>query len=44
MYTFSGGFAESQQRQADNAARQKKENEEYKQRVREFGESCQSDI
>jgi hypothetical protein len=37
VFTFSGGFAEAQRRQAENAARQAREHEEYKNRVREFG-------
>lgn len=38
MFTFSGGFAESQQRQQENHDRQARENEEYHRRVREFGQ------
>ncbi|KDR81399.1 hypothetical protein GALMADRAFT_221260 [Galerina marginata CBS 339.88] len=36
LSTFSGGFAESQERQSHNAERQRKENEEYEKRKREL--------
>jgi hypothetical protein len=42
VFAFSGGYAEAQQRQAENAARQAKEYEEYKQRVRDFGMNLSS--
>lgn len=37
VYTFSGGFAESQERQAENARHQQRKNEAYIRRVQEFG-------
>ena len=37
IYSFSGDFATSQQRQASNADRQRKEKEAYEKRMRDLG-------
>jgi hypothetical protein len=37
IYAFSGGFAESQQRQSENTESQRREREAYEKRLREFG-------
>ncbi|KIK70838.1 hypothetical protein GYMLUDRAFT_296580 [Collybiopsis luxurians FD-317 M1] len=43
VYAFTESFAESQKRQQDNRMRQKREHEEYLERVRAFERECQAE-